>query len=174
LDEESVACLVEYESTGAGRVENIKREKIKHIFQRKPHLAARVRKDRNTLTDPILEEEGVRLRRVITKLARGHALFELNEAQLDEPTFVRIGFLGRIKDSDLAGFERPRSLSLFPEVGSRAMQRLVLFAGHSILEARWIVLQPQRYRYLAFVDEQVVVRMVMSEFPACEVRWSSS
>ena len=36
----------------------------------------------------------------------------------------------------------------------------------------WLVLQPGRYRYMADVDSGAVVRIVMSEYLACEVVWS--
>lgn len=50
-----------------------------------------------------------------------------------------------------------------------AMQRLTTEYSNT---PEWIVVQPGRYRYVAFVDDTVVVRMVLSEYLACEVIWS--
>jgi hypothetical protein len=49
------------------------------------------------------------------------------------------------------------------------MQRM-LIAGSDVFNG-WIVVQPGRYRYLAYVDSAVTVRMVLSEYLACEVVW---
>jgi hypothetical protein len=67
----------------------------------------------------------------------------------------------------LEEFERPSGgLSVWPEVGSRAMQRL-LAEGEE-----WVTVQAGRYRYMATADSAVRVRMVLSEYLACEVVWS--
>lgn len=39
----------------------------------------------------------------------------------------------------------------------------------------WVEVQSGRYRYLAALDgTETVVRMVLSEYLACEVRWSQA
>jgi len=64
------------------------------------------------------------------------------------------------------GFETPPRSSMLPEVGSRAMQRfLVREPGASL----WLIVQPGRYRYLTSVADEVVVRVVISEYLGCEV-----
>ena len=52
------------------------------------------------------------------------------------------------------------------------MQRLVVTDSGAVFSL-WIEAQQGRYRYLTSVgDEDVVVRMVISEYLACEVVWS--
>ena len=66
---------------------------------------------------------------------------------------------------DLSYLQAP---AIWPEVGSRAMQRLAMAYPNT---PSWIVVQPGRYRYVACVDDIVLVRMVLSEYLACEVIW---
>lgn len=55
----------------------------------------------------------------------------------------------------------------WPEVGSRAITRLALAQNCD----GWVVVQPSRYRYLACAGPDAAVRMVISEYLACEVVW---
>lgn len=58
----------------------------------------------------------------------------------------------------------------WPEVGSRAMQRMgVAFSAPGI--SPWIAVQPEQYRYLAIAEGAVMIRIVISEYLACEVIW---
>lgn len=172
LDEEYMACLVECTLVGSANPADIQRHKIREILSKKPLLASRLMNARHeTLRGEVsfaIEHE--RARRVALKLAQGHAAFELNEPQLDKPSAVTVLPLDGMTAADRKRYEsQPTSvlwseIGIWPEVGSRAMQRIV--TGET-----WVVVQPGRYRYLTSVDEGVVVRMVLSEYFACEVRW---
>lgn len=114
--------------------------------------------------------EDERVRRVVMKLARGHSAFELNEPQLDEPATYNVCPLVLLSEAERAAFESvPGELALWPEVGSRAMMRLV--EGQDMGPGGWIIVQPGRYRYMTTVGDGVVVRMVLSEYLGCEVVW---
>ena len=64
------------------------------------------------------------------------------------------------------------TLDIWPEVGSRAMQRLVV-AGEQLYNESWIEVQEGRYRYCVRLENDVIeVRMVFSEYLACIVRCS--
>ncbi len=59
--------------------------------------------------------------------------------------------------------------SFWPEVGSRAMQRIIVESPGTSM---WIEAQRGRYRYIASVaDVGTVDRFVLSEYLACEVVW---
>lgn len=60
-------------------------------------------------------------------------------------------------------------LSVWPEVGSRALQRVV--EGTDLDGLGWITVQPGRYRYSVTANGGVTVRMVLSEYLAGEVIW---
>ena len=172
LDEEYVACLVECTLAGSVKSDDIQREKVRKILAAKPALAARLTKARlETLSgDVSFAIEPDRVQHVALKLARGHAAFELNEPQFNEPASVTILPLTLMNVEERTRFESsPASgiwpkVGIWPEVGSRAMQRIV--TGEF-----WVIVQPKRYRYLTSVDDGVVIRMVLSEYLGCEVRW---
>ena len=65
-------------------------------------------------------------------------------------------------------FESGPTWSLWPEVGSRGMQRLA--SGFPDGDA-WLDVQPGRYRYMTHVQAGPAVRIVLSEYLACEVSW---
>ena len=57
----------------------------------------------------------------------------------------------------------------WPEVGSRAMQRLLIIdEGYS---EGWLTVQPGRYRYMTVSEGEVIIRGVISEYLAYEVIW---
>jgi hypothetical protein len=169
MDEEYVACLVDCMQSGTASPEEGKREKIKRILLEKPALVADLETalsgiSRAQLTDHI----ETRLISVALKLARGHALFELNDPQFEEPSRLVCAILPRMPGKERTHFEYMEPPRVFPEVGSRGMQRLV--AGLHSWNG-WIVVQPGRYRYAAFINNSVCVRIVLSEYLACEVVW---
>ncbi|MGB6063581.1 MAG: hypothetical protein WBG50_02165 [Desulfomonilaceae bacterium] len=169
LDEEYVACLIECARIGSVRSDDVQREKIRRILERKPALVSRLNQARReTECWEFFSVETGRVRNVILKLARGHAAFELNEPQLDDPSVVTFFPLHCMASDIREEFETPPRFSIWPEVGSRAMQRLMI---NELSACVWITPQPRRYRYLTSVGIGVVVRMVMSEYIACEAIW---
>lgn len=109
-----------------------------------------------------------RISRVILKLARGHAAYELNEPQFDEPSSFACMPLAVLDQEARSRFETPPESSIWPEVGSRAMQRL---SARMPAIPAWISVQNGRYRYLTSAGEAVMVRIVLSEYLSCEVVW---
>jgi hypothetical protein len=174
LDEEYLACMIECVLAGAPRVEDIRRDKIRQILAKKPALVSRLAQARSQTGDGVVfAVEVARVRNIVMKLARGHAAYELHEPRYDEEplsvSFVPIGVMSR--DARLRFDAQPRSPvpALWPEVGSRAMQRILLGAD---MDAKgWVIAQPGRYRYRAWVGDGMFVRMVLSEYLACEVVW---
>jgi hypothetical protein len=169
LDEEYVACLIECAATGSV-FNSMQRPKIRHILRSKPALRARLEQARrdNAVGSSVIPEAG-RVSNVVLKLARGHALFELNEPQLSDPTSASVSPLGVMTTAELRAFESPPVAGVWPEVGSRALQRMVI---DNPGVASWISPQPGRYRYLASVTNGVTIRMVIREYLACEVNWN--
>lgn len=168
-DEEYLACLVDCVIADSCSPEDVGREKIRRILSRKPNLAALLASSRRLTngTSHFLVHDH-RVRSVVLKLGRGHALFELNEPQFDEPHSVVYTPLLTLSGDVRASFEHVPKPAIWPEVGSRAMMRLESVDGGY---PQWIVVQPGRYRHLAFVDDAVVVRVVLSEYLACEITW---
>jgi len=167
-DEVYVACLIDCIVAGDPTPGPAHRPKVREILSQKPALAARLAAARfGQGSATRFEVELSRVRNVVLKLAKGHALYELNCPQHDDPAKIDISPIQDMDESSREHFERPPALTLWPEAGSRAMQRLAESYAHE-----WVVVQPGRYRYLAYVARVVTVRIVLSEYLACEVGWA--
>jgi hypothetical protein len=75
-----------------------------------------------------------------------------------------------LNEADQKYFETPPTAEVWPEVGSRAMQRLL--TGVDIDDAGWIVVQPERYRFVASAGANIDVRIVIHEYLGCHVQWA--
>ncbi len=171
LDEEYLACLVDCALTGSVNPDETKRARIASILSRKPALSAKLalaltHQDGKSFVVP----ESKRVQRVIRKLGCGHSLFHLHMLQLEEPTDIWFAALVSLTQAERQHFETPPPAALLPEVGSRALIEMVEFG---VPWPSWIEVQEGRYRCMPFISESVGVRMVLSEYLACEVTWSS-
>lgn len=171
LDEEYLAALVDCVAVGSVEPSEHHREKIRSILERKPALASALEKARSV--DPasggvVFEPNFSRIRNVVLKLARGHAAFELHSPEDEEPARVSIAPIGLLDDEARTSFEAPPDVCLYPEVGSRAMFRMF---EQGVPSPSWIVVQPDRYRFLASPGLTLLVRIVIGEYLACEVAW---
>jgi hypothetical protein len=136
----------------------------------RPALASRLSKARQETGGGVaFAVEGDRVRRIVVKLARGHALFDLNDPRHSEPSSVTVATISSMTAEERSGFETLPAVDLLPEVGSRAMQRVWLSGGAASVD--WIEVQEGRYRYLALGGREVAIRMVLNEYLACEVTW---
>jgi hypothetical protein len=170
IDEEYVAALIDSVIAGTAHPSNIMRQKIRKVLGRRPALTARLQAARVSLgSGTAFHIEPERVIRVMLKLTRGHAAFELSEPQLDDPTSYGLAPLVELNEEQRRGFEEPPRVSLFPELGSRAFQRILDDDG--LHAADWITVQPGRYRYLATGADVITVRVVLSEYLACEAIW---
>lgn len=174
LDEEYVACLIECVVSGNTSPTYIERSNIRTILSNKPALAARLKLayEASPGYNSLLQEER-RLQQLLLKLARGHVLYELNEPHYEAPAFLGYAPLVALSDEARIQFEEVEALDVLPEVGSRGMMRdlLIPYDLGDCYIPQWLVVQPDRYRYLTFVKQGVVVRIVLSEYLACEVVW---
>ena len=86
---------------------------------------------------------------MVLKLARGHAAYELNEPKTDLPLYIDFKPLQRMSD-EARGFRgsQCRHWSPWPEVGSRATQRLLVL-GSEVYTEGWVVVQEGNYRFPA-------------------------
>ena len=168
-DEEYLACLVECAVAGSTSAPELGRAKITRLLVEKPALAARLRSSQSGPPgDCQIVAEGYRVRRVVVKLARGHSLFELAEPQDEPPIAVRFAPFCTWNAKTRGDFESLPAPGVWPEVGSRAMQRFASTNG----AVKWLIVQPGRYRYAAVVGPGATVRIVLSEYLACEVVWA--
>jgi hypothetical protein len=114
---------------------------------------------------------GDRVNRVVLKLARCHAAFELNEPQLHDPSHLGIKPLSLMTEDEREAFERDDdALDVWPEVGSRAMQR-VLVAGTDAFVEGWVTVQEGNYRFRTSQANGLTVKIVLREYLGCEIVW---
>lgn len=180
-DEAYLACLLECVLAGLCDPEKIVRPKIAKILEGNPTLAAEIERGRSVTDDEIVfAVDHRRVRNVVLKLARGHAAYELNAPQLDEPVNVRIMpimpimqimRIMRMSEADYEAFEQDTGgLSGWPEVGSRAMNRVIIALRKSFVED-WLIVQEGNYRYRTSQDGGLQLRFVIREYLACDVLW---
>ena len=170
-DEEYLACIVECAIVGTTDPDRVSREKVARILRKNVDLATSLSQARTEKDGRVaFAMETHRVRNVVLKLARAHARFELSESQLEDPSGLVVMTLPLLTEGAREAFEAPPPAQIFPEVGSRAMQRLVVSSTGSSLRD-WVVVQPARYRYLVVYDSGVTVKLVLSEFLGCEVTW---
>lgn len=170
-----LACFVECVVCGTSDPEHLSREKIKRAMRRNGSLRERIERSHRqseTIEGGLIhvwqpEDEGVK--RVILKLARCHAAYELNEPRLDEPQHVLVMPLVSLTDVQRNNFESTPDVNVWPEVGSRAMQRMLI--ADDAYAGGWMTVQDGRYRFLAVAESSLMVRGVISEYLAFEVIW---
>lgn len=172
LDEEYFACLLECVIAGTTFPDDLQRPKIARILRGNSSLRAKLQNAKSETGDgPTWAVDFNRVRRVVTKLARCHAAFELNEPRIEEPSYVMVTPLMIMTDGERATFEDPDGgCAAWPEVGSRAMQRL-LIVGADVFQDGWVVVQEGNYRFQTGQAGGLVVKIVVREYLACEVAW---
>jgi hypothetical protein len=173
LDEQYLACLLECVIAGDTAPEKLHRAKIAGILRENYSLLARLQQARTDGAEgPVWAAESDRAGRVVLKLARCHAAFELNEPQIQEPSHLGIKPLPLLSEGERAGFERDdEGFDVWPEVGSRAMQR-VLVAGTDAFDGGWLVVQEENYRFRTSQAKGLIVKIVLREYLGCEVVWN--
>ncbi len=172
LDEEYLACLIECVVAGSVSPDALGRTKIKKILKAKPALMERLRAARREAGGATLfGVETERVAKVVLKLVRCHAVYDLHDpTYFKSPDTLHFTPLSSLSDHDRASFETPPRMSLWPAIGSRALQRAAISFPEN---ATWITVQPARYRYLTAGGEAAVVLFVIREYLACEALWKS-
>jgi hypothetical protein len=172
LDEQYVACLLECVVSGSADAERVGRPKIRRILRENPRLAQQIATSQTIDGSSALHcnSNEDRVRRVLLKLAQGHASFELSIPILGVPDHISwaplVTFSGLQKESFLSV---PRS-ALWPEVGSRAFIRAAL-QDRDTSAGGWEAVQEGRYQYFVRQHRGITVKSVICGFLACEVVW---
>ena len=172
LDEEYFACLLECAIAGEVDPTHIQRAKIARILNENPALMRRLQSTRSERDgQPHWTIESERVKAVVLKLARCHVAFEQNEPQTTEPLYIDFRPFAVMDSAERSAFENgDGDIGVWPEVGSRAMQRL--FVLDSVVYSEdWLVVQAGNYRYRVDFDNGRRVRIVIREYLACEVSW---
>lgn len=171
LDEEYFACFLECVMMGTTEPDRL-RQKIQRALRHSPRLREQIATSDHTDSSGrmVWTPDTRRVEKVVLKLARGHALYELSSAQLETPQSIQCIPLLAMSVDDRENFERAGTGELrgWPEIGSRAFLRAVGVPPYADQHGPWIEVQAGRYRYT--VDEGVV-QIVLAEYLACSVEW---
>jgi hypothetical protein len=173
IDEEYVSCLLECVIAGEADIAKLRRSKVARLLGEKPLLLERLRQCRSVIDGvPVWNAEAERVKTVIVKLARGHAAYELNEPKTVDPRYIRFIPLATMTQAEREEYEGFGSgvVAPCPEVGSRALQRL-LIAGADVYAEGWVVVQEGNYRFRTSQEDGLIVQMVLREYLACQVGW---
>ncbi len=172
-DETYLACLLECVIAGDAAPSKIFRPKIAKTLEHNKALLKRLENAwSNDEGGRVWSVENDRVKAVLLKLARGHAAYEHNQPQLREPDYLDFRPLCAMNESDRAAFERTAQdgLAAWPEVGSRAMQRLLVVDAEVFSEG-WITVQDGNYRFSVSDESGMAVKIVLREYLACQVLW---
>ena len=183
-DEQYLVCLVESALCGSTDPSKIQRPSVARILQNTPALRARIEAAKTETNDHVMfAVEHPRVANVMLKLARGHAAFELSQPCRIEPDHFWCQQLTDLPAAARKEFDAAHVQDVFGEVGSRGMQRMLVTqvtlqseSGDQrqlgLIVNDWVEVQDGRYRYLAIDDVGgVVIRIIVSEYLACEVAW---
>lgn len=176
VDEEYLACLIECVVVGTADPEQRHRPKIQQALRHNPKLAKMIA--RSASSDPnghvVWTPDLPRVQNVVLKLARGHVLYELSYAQIETPSSISCCPLVTMASEALDGFELADAGQhrWWPEIGSRAFLRAAGARPYSEQSGPWVSVQSGRYRYSVDDNGGPHVRMVLSEYLACCVKWN--
>ena len=183
-DEQYVVCLIESILAGSTDPEKIRRAAVGRTMRRAPALRARIEsaiRQHDDCVEFAVEED--RLRNIMLKLAKGHAVYELREVFKKEPSHFWCGALSSVTNEELESFEASHFQEMFGEVGCRNLQRLVVMQlqleaengspmSMGLLMNDWIEVQEGNYRYMAISEAGgVSIRIVIAEYLGCEIIW---
>ncbi|MHC4479304.1 MAG: hypothetical protein ACYTEL_27105 [Planctomycetota bacterium] len=173
LDEQYLACFVDCVIAGSTVPSDVARAKVSRILAETPALASRIAASemKGSTDQQIWEPEIDRIHNVLLKLARGHVAYELGLPQIDEPLCITCAPIIAMADEDLERFVNPQETSLWPEIGSRAFIRACK-QSPALAADHWEVVQGARYQYLVSQADGSFVRILLSDYLACEVRWN--
>jgi hypothetical protein len=91
---------------------------------------------------------------------------------LQEPDYVHFRPLSATNENKRAAFEGAEEggLAAWPEVGSRAMQRLLIVDADVVNEG-WVTVQDRNYRFHVSDENGLAVKIVLREYLACQAVW---
>lgn len=175
-DEEYFGALMSAILTGNTNPEDQTLEIGRRTFSRNESLRKRIDRSRKTFQTrdgqmkTTWDPEGDRVRNVIVKNARGHVFFEGGEAMLEPPVLVEIEPISELTPSAVDAFlGRGSNLAIWPEVGSRWMQRVL--SDPNFDSDGFLIVQPDVYRFKLEVGAGIGIKSVVHEYLATSVFW---
>lgn len=174
-DEKYVACFLD-----------VLKSHIYLDYKLQKETDSRLSKDeklKSILNEQIRTEDGKvfirpdnqRIQRILLKLAKGHAGFELDYVNFDNTeTQIWYEFIFNMSENDLYEFNSIPTYQVYPEVGSRGMYIIQnIVTGDAQTFANWMDVQDGQYRYQVSYNDNgsISVKIVILELLYCEVNF---
>ena len=179
FDEIYVASVIEMISRAS--IPNYKRRtEIDNSLKKQPKLKDKIYSDILYNMEQGLEPriEINRFHNILFKLARCHAAYELSEYNFDKyKPSIQIFHKNQVSKDIWDKFNVPEVLGYVNEIGSRSIDTILVIENgyESIIVIDWNVVQEERYRYLATINNgEIIVKIVLNECIATEVKWKST
>lgn len=138
-------------------------------LRRKLRNAERQEADLFGQTRTIWQPDRAMLIPAVVKNARGHIYYEWGEPKFGEPTNVFIKPVSNLTSMEASFFgDQSMVIQPWPEVGSRAMTRLV--EGQDMMGS-WVIVEHEWYRYRVLQRDGLAVQMIVAEYLAIDVVW---
>lgn len=179
-DEEYFKAFLWAVLAGSTDPEEQKADEVGRTLRRNSKLRERIENSRTEravagTTTAVFAPEMDRVKRVVVKNARGHALYELDRPMPSEPDLFLAVPLESLTPHQRHDFETTgegTGLQGWSEIGTRMFQRQCGVACSDMM-GLWIVVQNDVYRYLVVDDgdESLLVQSVVQEYLATRVCW---
>jgi hypothetical protein len=172
LDEQYLACFVDCVISGSTSSSDVARPKVSRILAETPALSSQIAasETKGPSDKKFWKPDIDRIHNVILKLARGHVAYELSLLQFEKPLCITFTPIIAMADRDVEYFLNLQETPFWPEIGSRAFIQTSKQFPELAADHREIV-QPGRYQYLVSQTDGLFVRILLSDYLACEVRW---
>jgi hypothetical protein len=177
LDEEYFAAFISSVLTGSTKPSEQKKQSGRRVLTGNEPLRERIERGKKSFvtiggeTQTLWDPEWPRISRVIEKNARGHVFFENGEPIFDREPIVT-AFPLELASQELIDdfFGVGTEFRIWPEVGSRWMQRLIL--DQDFDEFGFLVVQEGNYRFKLEFEDGLRVKSIISEYLATVVTWN--
>jgi hypothetical protein len=170
LDEEYVACLLAVAMSGSADPAMVGRPKIARTLEARPPLARQLgSRFSDDGSFQVSQDDNDRIHSVFEKIARGLWSFENGETAGQGTADVRWAPMANMTSSQSQVFYQLSPVELLPEVGSRALMRVLADRGGIIANA-WTELQPDRFSYVVEVLPAMSrIKMIVGNYIAVQV-----
>lgn len=169
LDEEYMIAFISVVLSGTTEPEKQRSLRGKEILSRNEGLRRRIAASQTSGPNAVWMPEIERIQSVVIKNARGHALYEAGEAKMEEPISAFIKPICTMSQQEIDEFVGASTMEVWPEVGSRWMQRVV--EGDNFDNIGFLVVQPDIYSFQIGTSNGLSIKSVIHNYLATEVVW---
>lgn len=176
LDEQYVSYYLEVMKTYVYN-NYVMDSKIETKLSSDTRIRERIKKQINIVDNKIhFKYEEDRLVNVMTKLAKGHAAYEIDHLNFDDEPKISYSFIFEMNEEKLQEFNDFPMMNKLPEVGSRIGQHILIATaenGDVFSFFEWVTVQENQYRYCVYINSEgfPFVKFCIGEILFCVAYW---